>query len=404
MSHFSGQRAVERRRIAKPRGVRSNGWLYDTPGQAVKIQSRRLGTRLGSQCQLNLRSVAHLNFTDKKLLEELLGMGSGYLLDFSDSTYAAFFRDLGVDIYSEPFSINGHSKAKRMRAFWQVASNMQVATVLEALFDYIVSTKQTGVGFVDNRHWAIAKRLSGSPSAASVASTEDEFLATELGSLNVSDLSLDAVIAETIDQRLREIGNCVRANASLSCILLAGSTLEALLLSAATSSPADFNRAVAAPKDPVGKVRPFQDWSLNDLINVAHEVGRIKLDVKKFLPCASRFSELYPSLRASAVWIQSRHLHCTNLSTGFKGCNCGSFGSPIVASCCIGCPSTVQQASRQFFFSAEHGLLSTYIIESVAVSARPHQLLWLLAMFSGLQTTVQQEPSCSCCEHQGFLG
>ena len=252
--------------------------------------------------------MATLNFTDKKLLEELLGMGGGSVLDFSDSTYAAFFGDQGVGIYSEIYSINGHSKAVRMRAFWEVATDVQVGNVLDSLFDYIVSTNPTGARPVEDRHRAIAVRLSGKPAPVSIASTEDDFLASEFGNLTVPDLSLDAAIADTIVQRLREISVCLRANASLACILLAGSTLEALLLNAATSSPADFNRSKAAPKVASGKARLFPDWSLNDLINVAHEVGRLKLDVKQFSHSLRNFRNyIHPDEQAHSRFNPGSH-------------------------------------------------------------------------------------------------
>lgn len=65
-------------------------------------------------------------------------------------------------------------------------------------------------------------------------------------------------------------------------IFLCGSSLEGLLLDAATKQPQQFNTAKSAPKDKDEKVRPLHDWSLESLINVAHEVGLISLDVKKF--------------------------------------------------------------------------------------------------------------------------
>ena len=46
-----------------------------------------------------------LTFADKKLLENLLGMGSGYVLDFSDVTYAAFFREQRIDIDHQRYHI-----------------------------------------------------------------------------------------------------------------------------------------------------------------------------------------------------------------------------------------------------------------------------------------------------------
>ena len=43
-----------------------------------------------------------------------------------------------------------------------------------------------------------------------------------------------------------------------------------------------FNSARASPKTPDGKVRQFQDWTLSHFIDVASEIGVIKLDVQKF--------------------------------------------------------------------------------------------------------------------------
>ena len=74
-----------------------------------------------------------LTFADKKLLENLLGMGSGYVLDFSDVTYAAFFREQRIDIDHQRYHINGTSKAKRMRAFWELATDEEAGKVINAL-------------------------------------------------------------------------------------------------------------------------------------------------------------------------------------------------------------------------------------------------------------------------------
>ena len=45
--------------------------------------------------------------------------------------------------------------------------------------------------------------------------------------------------------------------------------------------PQTANSASNAPKKD-GKVKHFADWTLNDMIEVAHEIGWIQLDVKKF--------------------------------------------------------------------------------------------------------------------------
>ncbi|HPW30461.1 MAG TPA: hypothetical protein PLL01_13815, partial [Rhodoferax sp.] len=56
---------------------------------------------------------------------------------------------------------------------------------------------------------------------------------------------------------------------------------EGLLLDAATKNSQQFNQAVSAPKDKSNNTRQFHEWSLDSLINVAHEVGLLSLDIKK---------------------------------------------------------------------------------------------------------------------------
>lgn len=81
-----------------------------------------------------------LKFRDKALLEEYLGMGGGYVLNFSDRTFADFFRDFDIDINS-PQYLHGHSgsKANRMRSFWDSAPDELVGRVLEELVNFAES-------------------------------------------------------------------------------------------------------------------------------------------------------------------------------------------------------------------------------------------------------------------------
>jgi len=57
---------------------------------------------------------------------------------------------------------------------------------------------------------------------------------------------------------------------------------EGLLLAFALQDKARFTSSAAAPKDKSGRVKNLQDWSLNEFIDVAHEVGLLDLDVQKF--------------------------------------------------------------------------------------------------------------------------
>ena len=58
-----------------------------------------------------------LKHGEKRILEDALDMGSGYVLDFYDRTFAEFFDDQAITIYQERYAFNGASKAKHMRAF-----------------------------------------------------------------------------------------------------------------------------------------------------------------------------------------------------------------------------------------------------------------------------------------------
>lgn len=74
---------------------------------------------------------------DKRLLEEFLEMGSGYVLDFSDRTFGEFCEEaVDVDIHSDKYLTHGTSKAKKLRAFWEIESDYLVGRLLNALIDY----------------------------------------------------------------------------------------------------------------------------------------------------------------------------------------------------------------------------------------------------------------------------
>jgi Abortive infection C-terminus len=81
-------------------------------------------------------AVSDLNLVEKLKLERALGMGDGYLLGFSNRTFAEFFLgSVGVDIYDAEYDYASGSKANRMRAFWDNQSNYLVAKALRVLFD-----------------------------------------------------------------------------------------------------------------------------------------------------------------------------------------------------------------------------------------------------------------------------
>ncbi len=80
--------------------------------------------------------MSRLKTIEKKVFEDLFDMASGYVLDFPNNTFAAFFREaVNKDIYSHKYAFNGDSKAKRLRVFWEVESDSVVGKVLSELLE-----------------------------------------------------------------------------------------------------------------------------------------------------------------------------------------------------------------------------------------------------------------------------
>ena len=79
--------------------------------------------------------MSDLTTIEKRKLERALGMGSGYVFNFSNRTFTELFLDgFGIDIYNAKYDYGSGSKANRMRAFWERESNYLVSRVLDLLF------------------------------------------------------------------------------------------------------------------------------------------------------------------------------------------------------------------------------------------------------------------------------
>lgn len=115
--------------------------------------------------------MATLKFREKNLLEEFLEMGGGYVLNFSDRTFADFFRDFDIEINDAPY-IEGHSgsKANRMRSFWDRAPDLLVGEVLQELIEYAESYRPGHSGAEGCR--LIATRLLAKQSMPAKPETE----------------------------------------------------------------------------------------------------------------------------------------------------------------------------------------------------------------------------------------
>ncbi len=85
----------------------------------------------------NIRSI------DMMFLDDVFEMGGGYVLNFSDRTFAQFFaEELNIDIDDPIYARNGGSKAKRLRCFLQTVDKATVARTLNALWVYREALRQ----------------------------------------------------------------------------------------------------------------------------------------------------------------------------------------------------------------------------------------------------------------------
>lgn len=80
--------------------------------------------------------MSDLTGSDRRKLEKLLGMASGYVLNFSDRTFGEFFDEYRVQIDDERYRERGTSKANRMRAHWELDANHVVGRVVGGLIAY----------------------------------------------------------------------------------------------------------------------------------------------------------------------------------------------------------------------------------------------------------------------------
>ena len=82
--------------------------------------------------------MSDLSNIEKRSLEKLLGMSSGYVLNFSNRTLDEFVVDsTGRSIYDAKYESGSGSKAHRLRAFWTAEPNHVVSKLLGDLLGYV---------------------------------------------------------------------------------------------------------------------------------------------------------------------------------------------------------------------------------------------------------------------------
>lgn len=225
--------------------------------------------------------MSSLTYLEKRQFEDLLGMGSGYVIDFSNRTFQEFFEDaVQINIYDPRYARNGSSKANHLRAFWEIEDDFKVGKALSGLLEIWYHNNKGGTDSNLVACQRVVNRLLGKQSAK--IPTEKEFLEKDFGQISLKNLKIESTILPVLEERLAEATRCVQLKSHLSAIILCGSILEGALLGIVQMSPQIFNQAKSSPKAKEGKVKRFTDWSLREMIDVACECGFLSVDVKKF--------------------------------------------------------------------------------------------------------------------------
>jgi hypothetical protein len=85
--------------------------------------------------------MSDLTFAEKQKFEQVFGMGSGYVLNFTNRTFEEFIREsTGRNIYDSRYDNASGSKAHRLRMFWQKEDNKLVGKLLTDMLDYLGET------------------------------------------------------------------------------------------------------------------------------------------------------------------------------------------------------------------------------------------------------------------------
>ena len=252
--------------------------------------------------------MANLSALEKRQFEDLLNMSSGYVGGYSNNTFGQLFQTVAnINIHDDKYSHGSGSKANRLRAFWEIESDALVGKVLKeilAIWAYENNDTKTHKAFIACQK--TVNRLLGNNSKDEI--TEDEFLEKDFGDISVKKLKIEEAMLPVLEERLKEAGIGLKNGACLSVIFMCGSILEGSLLGVALKNPQKFNQSPIAPKDKEGKTKQFPDWNLSQFIDVACNIGFLKLDVKKFSHVLRDFRNyIHPYMQMSSGFNPDHH-------------------------------------------------------------------------------------------------
>lgn len=136
---------------------------------------------------------------DMPIIDRVFGMEGGVVLNFSNRTFAEFFRhEFNVDIYNPCWSAEGESKAKRLRYYLRRANRKTMLDTLNALWEYREPSSVTAEypeldDSVHTAYFQIIQRLGGNPPDPAVSNAACQ------------ELRVDATVTSRLAARLIEV-------------------------------------------------------------------------------------------------------------------------------------------------------------------------------------------------------
>lgn len=231
-------------------------------------------------------SGAAVTTLDLRVVESVLEMGGGYVLNLTNRTFADFFREHGIDIDDGRFFADGSSKANRLRCFLRMSRPPLTGRVLAGLLQHRLASKPRGIRREDlDGYLKLVTRLGGEvPSAASGtaadAGAEAALLRRVFRPELFARLPVDVAMSQILVERLNEAQRCIDAKAYLAAVIMCGSVLEGMCLGYGSRNIERVNRAYSErfKKSP----RQLPDWRLQEWIDVLARLGDLSPNVENF--------------------------------------------------------------------------------------------------------------------------
>lgn len=224
--------------------------------------------------------VADLDNGTKRKLELLFGMGDGYVLDFSNASFAEFVQTaIGIDPYQK---YPPASKAKILRRIWHAEPLPTVAKLnLELLEHWRVGKLVADDGLSESESTLYDElRAKFGEIAPSPEQTDLQFLARDFGEVDLTALPRELSSQDVVQSRLDEIDRCLEARAPLAVVFLVGSTLEGLLMQVALAQARAYAACPSAPQVR-GRTKELSEWTLDELITVSRILNVLGEDVSR---------------------------------------------------------------------------------------------------------------------------